>query len=151
MPSESITTVEALFDALDDLTTQAKRGNLANPVVSLLFDTMDRLMRIDPALRNRGLTDLTRDNQRQNHRITFLGKGQIIHQNQYARVEIIDMSSQGFGVKTPRVLPVQSNVMFEINSAEGGKDTYSCYVQNCQFDGENYRVGLKIFDMIPCF
>ena len=150
MKSDPITSASELFDALDHLTIRSKRGELSNDIMSILFETMDQLMNAEPKLRNRGLTSPDQVNQREKYRVSTPGKGKLIHNNRESKASIIDMSVQGFGVKVSKSMPLRANVMFEVkNSREGGKDLYSCYVQNCRRDGKEFRIGLRIFDMLP--
>lgn len=146
-------TADELFDAMDQLTVSAKLGNLSSQIMGVLLDSMNQLMVVEPSLRNRGLLNQAQSNQREEYRVHFKGKGKLIHGKREIKVELVDMSAQGFGVavNTKASIANRSNVMLEVASGEGGKDLYSCYVQNCRSDGNGYRIGLKIIDMMPHF
>ncbi|HIJ83231.1 MAG: hypothetical protein HW380_1961 [Magnetococcales bacterium] len=151
MSQDKISTPEELYDAMDALTVRTKQGGLGQAWVGLLFETIDRMLRMEPSLGNRGLKDKDRVNQRGNYRVTAKSHGNLVYSGKKMAVEIQDMSAQGFGVHSRSSLPLQANCMLEVVSGYGGKDLYSCFVQNCRHDEGRYRVGLKIFDMQPYF
>lgn len=151
MTEDRIETPEKLYDALDLLAVKAKQGGLGQHWMGLLFETIDRMLKMEPALGNRGLPNKDRTNQRHNYRVAAKTPGSLMHAGKRLNVEIQDMSAQGFGVHANTSLPLQANVMLEVVSSYGGKDLYSCYVQNCRQDSGRYRLGLRIFDMQAYF
>ncbi|MBF0147397.1 MAG: PilZ domain-containing protein [Magnetococcales bacterium] len=151
MNQDRITTPEDLYSALDALTVKAKQGGLGPVWMGLLFDAIDGMLRLEPGLCSPGGGDRAKVNQRGKYRVAARGNGNLVHAGKKVSVEIRDMSAQGFGIHAPASLPVGANVMLEVISGQGGKDLYSCYVQNCRQNDGNYRIGLRIFDMPPCF
>ncbi|MBF0125297.1 MAG: PilZ domain-containing protein [Magnetococcales bacterium] len=146
-----------LFEEVRRLVMRAEEGDVRREVVDLLFDAGEKIMteitRVQRTQQQQHSDDHpgaedTCYEKRHNPRFRTDVQGTVIIDNERIPVELIDLGSKGFGVFIKRPVPASSYLLLEVDSLNG-IETFSCLVMFCRERNDGYRLGLRLFALLP--
>ncbi|MBF0158351.1 MAG: PilZ domain-containing protein [Magnetococcales bacterium] len=146
-----------LFEAVRQLIIRAEQGGVRREMVDLLFDAGEKIMA--EITRSQRLQHQDHNNhgahyeepcceKRNNPRFRTDVQGCVIIDSERIPVELIDLGSKGFGVFITRPVPTSSYLLLEVASVNG-VETFSCFVMFCRERNDGYRLGLRLFALLP--
>lgn len=147
----SILTEDQLFEELCFLIRRAEKGGVASRYLRALFLAGEKML--EQVRRDREEQESspfpTGDEGRISDRIAALDHHGFAHcGEQRFPVEIVDLGARGFGVVADQGVPAGSFMLLEVPGAEG-IDVFSCFVVFCREKEGRFRIGLRIFALLP--